>query len=150
VLATPWIKNVCTLLTVQNAYRRDVDVGRLQILDRGVDGLRVRQERCKLVDRSMAEFINISRRTLGHVFPSSGRCFENTLGRHKSHQNLGSTGQPGTTFTQWKSERSIDSKALTGREMITTYFTLVQNKRVRSACWRTAGRLTDPRGHIPR
>ena len=150
VFRSGWIKNVCTLLTVQNAYRLDVDVGSLQILDRGVDGLRVRQERCKLVDRSMAEFINISRRTLGHVFPSSGRCFENTLGRHKSHQNLGSTGQPGTTFTQWKSERSIDSKALTGREMITTYFTLVQNKRVRSACWRTAGRLTDPRGHIPR
>jgi hypothetical protein len=92
VLATPWIKNVCTLLTVQNAYRRDVDVGRLQILDRGVDGLRVRQERCKLVDRSMAELINIGRRTLGHIFSSSGRYFQDTLGRRKSHQCPGSTG----------------------------------------------------------
>jgi hypothetical protein len=76
VFRSGWIKNVCTLLTVQNAYCRDVDVGSLQILDRGVDGLRIRQERCKLVDGSMAEFINIGQGTLGHVFPSSGRSFE--------------------------------------------------------------------------
>jgi hypothetical protein len=40
----------------------------------------------------MTELINIVLRTLGHVFSSSGRWFQDTLGRCKPHQNLGSTG----------------------------------------------------------
>jgi hypothetical protein len=50
------------------------------------------REGCKLVDRSMAEVIYIGRRTLGHIFSSSGRYFQDTLGRRKSHQCPDSTG----------------------------------------------------------
>ena len=101
-----WIKNVGTFLAVQNAYGRDVDIGSLQILDCGVGGLFVRQECCQLVDGSMAELIDIGQRALGHVLSSRGHRFQDTLGRRKSRQNLGSTGSQ--TFTPWKSWRSID------------------------------------------
>ena len=51
----------------KNAHGRDVDVGSLQVLDRGFGRLLVRQECFKLVDWSMAEFINIDRGTFGHI-----------------------------------------------------------------------------------
>jgi len=54
VFSAGWIKNVGTFLAVQNAYGRDFDVGSLQILDCGFDGLLVRQECHKLIDGSMA------------------------------------------------------------------------------------------------
>lgn len=68
------------------------DAGSLQIPDRGFDGLLVRQECCNLVDGSMSELINVYRGTFGHISSPSGRCFQDTLGRCRSHQNLGSTG----------------------------------------------------------
>ena len=94
-----WIKNVGTLLAVQNAYGRDFDVGSLQILDCGFDGLLVRQECRKLIDGSMAELVNVDPRALGQVYSSSGRCFQDTLGRCKSDQSLGPRAAPGITFT---------------------------------------------------
>src|SRR5215203_284168 len=71
VFSAGWIKNVGTLLAVQNAYGRDFDVGSLQILDCGFDGLLVRQECRKLIDGSMAELVNVDPRALGYVYSSS-------------------------------------------------------------------------------
>jgi hypothetical protein len=90
VFGAGWIKSVGTFLAVQNAHGRDVDVGGLQVLDCGAGGLFAQQECCKLVT---GRWRNSSTLFIGPsvtVFSFSGRCFQDTLGRSKLHQDLGS------------------------------------------------------------